>query len=105
VIGALRGLISSQIRAFRRFTAISRQIHAFFQAHPFECVFRSIEGMTEQHTSFATFIVRLSRDDEGQVHGIVERASTGLKRPVEDVANVGSVIAVMLNAEAEERRA
>ena len=55
--------------------------------------------MTEQHTSFATFIVRLSRDDEGQVHGIVERASTGLKRPVEDVANVGSVIAVMLNAE------
>jgi hypothetical protein len=60
--------------------------------------------MSDQHTAFATFIVRLTRDEEGKVHGVVERASTGAKRPVDGFTDVGSVIAAMLNAEREERR-
>lgn len=60
--------------------------------------------MSDHQSVFATFIVRLTRDEEGTVHGVVERASTGAKRPVEDFTTVGLVIAAMLNAEREERR-
>jgi hypothetical protein len=48
-----------------------------------------------------TFIVRMTRDSAGTVKGVIERASTGAKRPVEGCDAVGPAIAEMLKAEKE----
>jgi len=44
---------------------------------------------------FATFIVRLSRDDAGHLSGVVEQVRTGVKRRVEGVEAITRVIAEM----------
>ena len=52
----------------------------------------------------AVFIVRLDRDDVGRVSGVIERARTGEKAPVESLAAVGEILATMLAADETERR-
>ncbi|MGH2625099.1 MAG: hypothetical protein ACRDHY_00430 [Anaerolineales bacterium] len=50
-----------------------------------------------------TFIVRLARDPNGHVTGVVERVRTGEKAPVAAVEDVGVIVAEMLaREEAEE---
>jgi len=48
-----------------------------------------------------TFIVRLTRDSAGTVKGVIERASTGDKRPVDGCEAVGPALAEMLKADRE----
>lgn len=55
--------------------------------------------MASPEITAATFIVRLSRDASGALRGIVERAATGVKQPVDSCAAIGPVIAAMLEAE------
>ena len=55
--------------------------------------------MASAEITAATFIVRLSRDASGALRGIVERAATGIKQPVDGYEAIGSVIATMLDAE------
>lgn len=45
-----------------------------------------------------TVVVRLLRDDEGAVSGVVERVRTGEKVRVASVAQVAEVLADMLDA-------
>jgi hypothetical protein len=51
----------------------------------------------------STFIVRVSRDDEGHLIGIVERTRTGQKERFHGVAGIGPVIARMLGGDADVR--
>jgi hypothetical protein len=50
----------------------------------------------------ATFIVRLTRDQGGQITGVVERVRTGEKASVATLAEVGAVLAEMLAREVIE---
>jgi hypothetical protein len=43
-----------------------------------------------------TFIIRVERDAEGRVTGVVERVRTGEKTRVETLADVGRVLSAML---------
>ena len=48
-----------------------------------------------------TFIVRMTHDSAGSIKGVIERASTGAKRPVDGCDAVGPAIAEMLKADKE----
>jgi hypothetical protein len=48
-----------------------------------------------------SFIVRVSRDDAGQLSGTVERVKTGEKHRFQDPETVGRLIARMVAAEEE----
>jgi hypothetical protein len=43
-----------------------------------------------------TFIIRVERDAEGRVTGVVERVRTGEKTRVETLSDVGRVLSAML---------
>jgi hypothetical protein len=47
----------------------------------------------------AIFIVRVDRDEAGRVTGVVERVRTGEKVRVEALADVGRILAAMLERE------
>ena len=57
-----------------------------------------VEGGTGSNgpTRFATFIVRVLKDDRGRLSGIVEWVRTGKKVRFQDVATIGQVIARMM---------
>jgi hypothetical protein len=48
-----------------------------------------------------TFIVRISRDQEGGLGGVVERVKTGEKRRVHRIEDLGPLIVQMLEREEE----
>ena len=50
-----------------------------------------------------TFIVRVSRDARGRVHGIVERVKTGEKQRFTGADGLGGVIEQMLVADDQRR--
>jgi hypothetical protein len=58
--------------------------------------------MVPESQTVITFIVRMTRDDAGGLRGVIERAATGAKQPVESCEAVGAVIAAMLAAERKE---
>ncbi len=47
----------------------------------------------------ATFIVRVSLDEAGALHGIVERVATGLKQRFHDAPEIGRIIGEIVTAE------
>ena len=44
----------------------------------------------------ASFVVRVVKDPEGRISGVVERAATGAKEPFSDAAAIGAVILELL---------
>jgi parallel beta-helix repeat protein len=61
--------------------------------------------MTAEEAGFhrAIFIVRLDRDEFGQITGVVERVRTGEKALVDALADAGQVLAAMLSREATDQ--
>ena len=55
----------------------------------------------DDSTGFATFVVRLQRDAEGVIGGVVERVRTGEKARFAGVGEIGQLIAGMLARDAE----
>ena len=55
--------------------------------------------MEEPGSTYATFVVRVVRDDAGQLAGIVERVRTGEKARFETTAGMGQLIARMVAGE------
>lgn len=47
----------------------------------------------------STFVVRIDRDDGGNVTGVIERVRTGEKEPFRGLESIGGLIARMLEAE------
>jgi hypothetical protein len=51
----------------------------------------------------ATFIVRVSLDESGALHGVVERVATGLKQRFHDAREIGRIIGEIVTAEKGRR--
>ena len=51
----------------------------------------------------ATFIVRVSQDESGQLRGIVQRVATGLKVRVHGAAEIGRIIEEVMASEKATR--
>lgn len=51
---------------------------------------------------FTTFVLRLSRRDDGRVDGIVERVQTGEKERIHDLAALPSAIARLLRGHTDD---
>jgi len=47
----------------------------------------------------SSFVVRIDRDDEGKVSGVIERVRTGEKEPFRGLEAIGGVIARMVEAD------
>ena len=52
----------------------------------------------------SSFIVRIDRDDLGEVSGVVERVRTGVKEAFHGVDEIGALIVRMVEAESSEAR-
>ena len=59
--------------------------------------------MSSESPTVVTFIVRMTRNEAGIASGIIERASTGAKQPVDRCEDLGRVVAEMLAAEPKKQ--
>jgi hypothetical protein len=49
-----------------------------------------------------TFVIRMSRNAEGTLRGVVERVSTGAKEAFSDVHEIGSILERLAGRERED---
>lgn len=61
--------------------------------------------MSEESSSpVVTFMVRITRDPDGRLHGTVERVRTGEKERFTGAGGIGGVIERMLHDDHQDRR-